>query len=342
MSEARVSVLIVDDSPAYRSVLRDVLAEDPRIDLIGQASNGRLALPRIRFHRPNVVILDQEMPEMDGISTLKEIRAQWPEVNVVMFSSRTERGAAITIRALELGAADFLAKPRPGVVDLPGYLRSHLLPRVLAFAPRAKETVTASPRNKLQGEFHAVVVGVSTGGPPALKTMLSGLRPGLTAPILIVQHMPPIFTAQLARTLGESSAVPVREAENGDSIEAGHVYIAPGGRHMEVNPAGSRLRITDAPPELSCRPSANVLFRSAAQAYGQALLGIIMTGMGEDGYLGALELKAGGGKLMAQSEESCLIFGMPARPIREGLADEVLDPSEISRRLNHLLSGVTV
>ncbi|HMU84412.1 MAG TPA: chemotaxis-specific protein-glutamate methyltransferase CheB [Leptospiraceae bacterium] len=338
--QPRISVLIVDDSAAYRNALRDVLASDPGLDVVGQASNGRLALPRIRYHKPAVVILDQEMPEMDGLSTLAAIREEWPAVHVIMFSSRTQRGAETTVKALQLGAADFLAKPAEKDTDIPLYLRSHLLPRIHALGQRFSLSYSSHMRSNVTGDFKVAALGISTGGPPVLKTILNKLNRGLHASVLIVQHMPPVFTAQLARSLSETSGIPVKEAEDAEPLAPGFAYIAPGGRHLEVSSDGSQLRITDGDPELSCRPSVNVLFRSVARAFGPQALGLILTGMGEDGYSGIQEIRARGGKIIAQSQDSCLIFGMPARPVREGLVDAVLSPDKIAERLNELFAGV--
>ncbi len=332
MADRKIRVLLVDDSQAYRLLLRREFEGDARFEVVSHAVNGRLALPRVRHYRPDFVILDQEMPEMDGLDTLRAIRDNWPEVGVLMFSSHTVEGARTTLRALELGALDFVAKPTAGT-DVASYLRANLLAKVAELAAlRSQRSVNAAaaslfPQTDIAAPCEACAIGVSTGGPVALRELLEPLPPDLSGPILIVQHMPPLFTKQMSEYLNSICAVTVCEAEHGQPVSPGVVYVAPGGRHMRVRNAEGcvRIEIGDEAPELNCRPSVNILFRSVAEAYGGRAMALIMTGMGEDGYEGIRALRATGGRIFAQSEESCVVYGMPARPARERLVEGSYD-----------------
>ena len=341
MGNAKIRVLLVDDSEAYRMLLRRTFEADSEFEVVSHAVNGRLALPRIRHYMPDFVVLDQEMPEMDGLDTLRMIRDNWPQVGVIMFSSHTVEGARTTLKALELGALDFVRKPA-GEPDLPGYLRTNLLAKLKQFARLRRHPVggtvstapipggSAGPVGVTGPSGRATevcAIGVSTGGPVALRQLLERLPQELPAGLLIVQHMPPLFTRQMAEHLDGICALSVKEAEHGESVQPCTAYIAPGGRHMSVLPGekGPRISIGDEPPEMFCRPSVNVLFRSVAKTYGNRAIALIMTGMGEDGYEGIRELHAAGARIFAQNADSCLIYGMPARPTREGLVEASLD-----------------
>ncbi|MBL8019226.1 MAG: chemotaxis-specific protein-glutamate methyltransferase CheB [Leptospirales bacterium] len=323
----QIRVMIVDDSQAYRNLLRHELALDPRIEVVSVAANGRLALPRINHYRPDFVILDLEMPEMDGLATLEVVKKKWPDTRVVMFSSHTVEGARLTLRALELGAIDFVPKPT-GLLDVSGYLRNTLIKRIKDLARTKTQPVPVVPAptevslREEVGQADICAIGISTGGPNALRELLARITPPLRGPIVIVQHMPPLFTKHLAETLSYHTRLTVVEASDGMRLEAGMVVIAPGGSHLElVRGAGAIIaRTNDRPPELSCKPSVNILFRSVALEFGNRALALIMTGMGEDGYEGVRDIRNRGGFVYAQSPESCVVFGMPERPIREHLA----------------------
>lgn len=322
-----IRVMIVDDSQAYRNLLHREFDLDPRIEVVSVAVNGRLALPRINHYRPDFVVLDLEMPEMDGLATLEVVKKKWPDTRVVMFSSHTIEGARLTLRALELGAIDFVPKPN-GLVDVSSYLRNTLIKRIKDLARTAAQPAQVAPAlaevspREAGGQADICAIGISTGGPNALRELLARITSPLRGPIVIVQHMPPVFTKHLAETLSYHTRLTVVEAEDGMRLEAGMVAIAPGGSHLElVRGAGAIIaRINDGPPELSCKPSVNVLFRSVAREFGNRALALIMTGMGEDGYEGVRDIRNRGGFVYAQSPASCVVFGMPERPIREQLA----------------------
>lgn len=350
----KIRVMVVDDSLVFRTLLRDVLGENERIEVVAQAVNGRLALPRVRHYQPDFVILDQEMPEMSGIETLEHLKRDFPEVGVIMFSSHTIEGAKVTIHALELGALDFVTKPDPAKGDPAAYIRKTLLPLVLGLSNRGVGWTTEKPEPAAvapqavvpnQGIFGACTccaLGISTGGPAALHSLVPLLSPSVRGPILIVQHMPKLFTKQLAGSLDAVTRLKVVEGADGMATEKGTVYIAPGGLQMEVVESGAgrtELRVFDGPAESNCKPSVNVLFRSVAKAYKGKALGVIMTGMGNDGYEGLRMMKSNGAYVLGQSEKSCLIFGMPAQATREGLVDDSLDIEGLALRINYLMGA---
>jgi two-component system chemotaxis response regulator CheB len=300
--------------------------------------NGEACLATIPTAKPDLVLLDVEMPVMDGITTLREIRRRFGKLPVVMFSSLTERGAKATVDALLAGANDYVAKPA-GLdarevadrirVDVIGRIKS-LVPRGAAGpggrSPRPSGATAAPPRAVRQDRIQGVVIAVSTGGPTALAEVLPAFVPDARVPTLVVQHMPAFFTAHLAERLAKTAGLPVREATDGEVVRAGEVLLAPGGRHLEiVSEAGQpRVRLTDAPPENSCRPAADVLFRSAVKLWGSGTLGVVLTGMGKDGLAGSREIVAAGGSVIAQDEFSSVVWGMPGEVVRAGLADAVL------------------
>lgn len=323
-----VRVLVVDDSVVMRRVVARALERDPDIARTDHAANGRLALDKLRQRLPDIVVLDLEMPELDGFGTLQELRRTYPDLPVVLFSSLDERVSAATLDALSLGAVDFVLKPSTGSVgEAEEYVVTHLTPLVKGLAAaRPAPTpppATAGPVRHPRTVLQAIVLGVSTGGPDALATLLTALPASLPVPVLVVQHMPPVFTRLLAERLERTSPLTVAEAGDGDELRAGHVYIAPGGRHLAVTRGSSgtvHAALDDGPPENSCRPAADVLFRSAAAAYGPALLGLVMTGMGQDGLAGAGAVRAAGGQVVVQDPASCVIASMPAAVLAAGLA----------------------
>ncbi len=354
-SPRKIRVLVVDDSAVMRRAITTTLAKDPQIEIAGTANNGRAALDALPLVRPDVVTLDIEMPEMDGLAALRELRKTHLRLPVIMFSSLTQRGAQATILALTAGASDYVGKPTDlaNLSDAFRCLETELIPKVRMFgeqvlaqreaaasehSPSAPaEAVISRPGRIRRGTIEAVCIGVSTGGPMALVQLFSAWAEPLAVPLLIVQHMPATFTALLAQRLTSVGVMDVQEVQDGDLAEPGRAYLAPGGRHMEVvrTEGVTRLRITDDPPENSCRPSADVLFRSAAKVYGGGLLGVVLTGMGSDGLKGCQTIRARGGHVIAQDEATSVVWGMPGVVINAGLADAVLPldkiPAEIVR-----------
>jgi two-component system chemotaxis response regulator CheB len=344
----KVRVLVVDDAVVIRKLLTDALATDPEVEVVGTAGNGRIALSKIELLRPDLVTLDVEMPEMDGLATLRAIRRRLPRLPVVMFSTVTAQGASATLEALAAGASDYVAKPANvgSVTAAIAAIRGELLPRIKALCGRAAVPAPPSPVATVSRPaviavrrvpIEAVVVGISTGGPNALAEVLPALPPDLPVPVLIVQHMPPVFTRLLAERLGARCALPVVEAVAGEAIAAGKVYLAPGDFHMTISPRW-QVALGQGPPENSCRPAVDVLFRSAAAICGPGALGVVLTGMGSDGLHGCQAIRAAGGTVLAQDEATSTVWGMPGFVARAGLADQIVPLGEVAhtivRRVN--------
>ncbi|HMV45508.1 MAG TPA: chemotaxis-specific protein-glutamate methyltransferase CheB [Leptospiraceae bacterium] len=355
MSEQKkITVIIVDDSDIYRTLVFKILSQSSEIEVISLARSGQLALPRVRHYKPDIVILDMEMPDLDGLKTLEIIRKDSPDTKVIMFCSKTPESAKQTIRALELGASDFVTKPEATSGEsVDAYIEERLVAKIKAIgrykpvkAPIPKqETVIpkAKPILNLKGEYDVCAIGISTGGPDALRLLLPNIPKNLDGSIFIVQHMPPFFTKQLAESLNSITELTVVEGADGMKIQKGYVYIAPGGKHMIVRKASGLelcIGVIDSPPEENCKPAVNVLFRSVAELYGRYAVGVIMTGMGQDGYKGFLEMKKVGAYLMAQDEASSLVFGMPSLPIKEKLVSEVKNIKGLSDSIIRLLGTV--
>jgi len=341
-----IRVLVVDDAVVVRRLFTSTLAEDPALDVIGTAANGKIALAKIAATPPDVVTLDVEMPEMDGLETLKAIRKAHPAVRVVMVSSLTERGAAVTIDALSFGASDYVAKPSgSGVDDTLRVLREVLIPKIKALGARAVATpapaaarsqAATAPRAEAPGvRIELVAIGVSTGGPNALAALLPTFPADLAAPVLIVQHMPALFTRLLAERLAGRCKLPVAEAVAGAPVEPGKVWIAPGDFHLSVDRGGGqpRLRTSQEPPENFCRPAVDVLFRSVADVYGRRALGVVLTGMGQDGLRGCRRLREVGAPIVVQDEATSVVWGMPGYVAGEGLADRVLPLEQVGEEI---------
>jgi len=351
-----IRVLVVDDSVVVRRVLSELLQSGGDIEVAGTAPNAPIALQKIPLLWPDVVLLDVEMPEMDGIEAVKRIRASWPRLPVVMCSTLTERGADITLRALAAGATDYVAKPSAvgargeGLGLLP--FRDHLLATVRALAPVAvspaaqPEVDDAPPpstriaprlrRTTLLGEsITAVGIGCSTGGPHALGALFESMPGDLPVPIFIVQHMPPLFTKLLADRLCSSSKVRVSEAVHGELVEPGRAYVAPGSSHMVVVRDGARQRVqlNQDPPENSCRPAVDVLFRSLSQVYGAGTLAAVLTGMGQDGARGASRIVEVGGRVIVQDPASCVVASMPSAVLALGIADGELPIERLGQEI---------
>jgi two-component system, chemotaxis family, protein-glutamate methylesterase/glutaminase len=337
-----ITVFIVDDSRIFRRVAERALAQIPDVTVVGTARNGRLAIERLKeAPRPDVITLDVEMNEMDGLETLREIRKLYSEDDfaktaTIMVSAITTHGAQVTVEALDLGAYDFVTKPRgDNVEESVAELRKGL-ERIIGGFVNARDGVAGvdpksgratAERGKDPAAVDgadAVLIGVSTGGPRALATLLPSLCDRVETPILVVQHMPKGFTKAMAENLDKKCAHRVVEAGDGDAVEPNTVYVAPGGRHMTTVRRDDRvvIALNDGPPEENCRPSVNILFRSAASVFGGNVVAIILTGMGADGARALGSLKRAGAKIFAQDEESAVVWGMPAAAVATGFVDE--------------------
>jgi two-component system chemotaxis response regulator CheB len=347
----RIRVLVVDDSVVIRRLVAHALDQDPSLEVVGAASNGVIALQRIPQFNPDVLTLDIEMPEMDGLETLRRVRREYPQLRVIMFSTLTERGAEVTLEALTLGADDYVTKAsNEGSLDRSmARLREELVPKVKQFfhlpaqsgaavQPEPPHVALAPPvrwgppiLRSPSARPKVVAIGVSTGGPTALGSILPELPAGFPLPVLVVQHMPPLFTRLLAERLHASCRLPVEEASQSAPVEAGKILIAPGDFHLKVvsNAGGVCVRLDQAPPLNSCRPAVDALFTSIADVYGGAVIAAVLTGMGQDGLRGAEILKAQGASLIAQDEASSVVWGMPGAVVNAGLADRVLPLDQV-------------
>jgi two-component system chemotaxis response regulator CheB len=335
----KIRVLIVDDSSVIRRIISDILSAEADIEVVGTAPNGRIALSKIPQLNPDLVTLDVEMPEMDGLETIREIRKQWSRLSILMFSTLTERGAATTIDALSLGATHYVTKPTPGQgsASVTARVREELLGKVRGLAaPRGDRSTPSkvSPlplpvqrlRRGVPAPVQVVAVGVSTGGPSALEALIPRLPKNLPVPVVLVQHMPPLFTRLLAERLDQHSELAIHEGIGGTALKPGTVWIAPGDNHMIVEgaPWNARIKMNQDPPENSCRPAVDVLFRSTAKVFGSGTLAVVLTGMGADGTRGCEAIQAAGGQVLAQDRESSVVWGMPGSVVNAGLADEVV------------------
>jgi len=354
----RLRILVVDDSAVMRRIISEALATDAAFEVVGVASNGEIALQRITQLSPHAVTLDVEMPVLDGLATIRRIRATHATLPVIMCSALTHSGAEATLDALAAGASDWLAKPAQSVSldDSIAKIAAELLPKLRALckvrmastpplagnASPARQTSAAAHGARAKVAPDVLCIATSTGGPNALADLFSGLTAVLPVPVVIVQHMPPLFTRSLAERLGRGSVHHFHEAEAGQVIEAGSVYIAPGGHHMEVERVGVqvRARIHDGPAEQSCRPAADVLFRSVAEVYGRGALACVLTGMGQDGLRGCEQIRAKGGEILAQDEASSVVWGMPGAVVHAGLAQAVRPLSEMANEIRARVTGL--
>lgn len=360
LSVKSIQVMIVDDSAVVRGLLTRALETDPEIVVAATAMHGDAALRSLRKTPIDVVILDVEMPVMDGMTALPIILKEFPDVRVIMASALTYEGAEVTVKALALGAAGCIAKPNAestaaGIQQL----SRELVPLVKALGPRKGPEPVRSPvggvRNVSPVASNPVatsstrpgtpalapsilVIGTSTGGPNALSKVLSDLPPDFSLPILIVQHMPPMFTPMLAKHIQQDSKRPCKEAVHGGPIERGHTYVAPGDFHMFIDKLDNRMvtMLNQDEPEHFCRPSVNPLFRSAAKWYGNRTLAVMLTGMGDDGIEGTRDISAKGGQILAQDEATSVVWGMPAAVVRENLAHQVLPLDQVAYAIQRI------
>jgi len=324
-----------------RRVISDILSEEGEFEVVGTAANGKIALAKIDRFDPDLVTLDIDMPEMDGIETLSAIRRSHPRTRVIMVSNHTQRGASITVEALFLGASDYVTKAAKTssreVARL--YLREQLVPKVRALSipgtvavPRPSAAARVAPvRRRAAAPVEIVVIGASTGGPNALTEVLAALPADFPVPILIVQHLPKNFTRFFAQRLDAACTLTVREAEDGACITPGAVWIAPGDRHLEVHSSarGFEMATTGGPLVNSCRPAADVLFATAERCFGEATLAVVLTGMGQDGLEGCRKIRQAGGQVIVQDKATSVVWGMPGQVAEAGLAEAVLPISEI-------------
>jgi len=338
--------LVVDDSVVVRQTLKEVLP----FEMVGPAANGKIALALIPQVNPDAIILDIEMPEMNGLQTLAAIRRDYKSLPVFMFSTLSSRGATATLDALELGATDYVLKPSSTAgataslvavtAELVRKIRLHCLPTAVTTKSACTSLPLPAPRNRPE-PAEVIAIGVSTGGPNALAELIPLFTPDLPAPVLIVQHMPRVFTKFLADRLAAKSRIPVREARHDEPLEPGRAWIAPGDFHMTVKRTGARVTIelNQEAPENSCRPAVDVLFRSVASVFGPKTLAVVMTGMGQDGLRGCEAVRQNDGGIIVQDEASSVVWGMPGAVAHAGLAEAIVPLADlaqlITRRVRH-------
>jgi two-component system chemotaxis response regulator CheB len=334
-----VRVLVVDDSALMRKLIPKILEQDASIEVVGTAMDGHFALKKIEDLSPEVVTLDLEMPGLNGIDTLKEIMRRW-RLPVIVVSSHSTAGAAITLKALALGAFDFVAKPQDVSARMPA-IATELIKKIRAaaqsagvqtqFLPAETPGVLLPPKLRPVAPTHIIAIGVSTGGPNALQYLFSKLPVEFSGSILVVQHMPDGFTELFAKRLDETCPIRVKEAQSGDLLVAGRALICPGNRHMKVKklPLGNVALLSEDAPVNGHRPSVDVLFHSIAEEFGPQAMAVLMTGMGEDGAVGLGEIRAAGGFTVAQSQQTCVVFGMPKAAIERGYVMRIADLQEL-------------
>ncbi|MFQ6027965.1 MAG: chemotaxis response regulator protein-glutamate methylesterase [Dehalococcoidia bacterium] len=344
----RIRVLVVDDSAFARSVISKKLESDPDLEVVGFARDGVEALEQVKALRPNVVTLDVTMPRMDGLLALELIMDAYP-TPVVMLSALTSEHSQTTIEALELGAVDFFLKPSAlsgasfdgamaelvDKIKVVSTVNGARLKNIANWNRDHRIKAKASPPARTGRMNRVIVLGASTGGPRALAELLPALPKDLPAPILLVQHMPPTFTKSLAQRLNQASDLEVKEAEAGDKVRAGQVLLAPGGYHLMVT-KDDEIALNEDPFECGVRPSVNVTMQSAAQTYGKLVLGVVLTGMGNDGTRGSALIRATGGQVLVEDESTCAIFGMPRSIIESGNADRVVPLPDLAQEIIQL------
>jgi two-component system, chemotaxis family, protein-glutamate methylesterase/glutaminase len=355
----KIKVLVVDDDITYRQILLTVIDRIADAECIGTAASGQIALRKSAVLQPDLVLLERVMPDMDGIATLRQLKQEHPAVEVIVMSNINKDNTKQTLRSLQIGALDFITKPtithaEQGINELVNYLQPfiHLIQTKKYAAFSCGQEVIVSPKyspqplppialdNIKKGQYDLCVIGISTGGPKALDQLVPQLDARLPCPIIIVQHMPPLFTEALAQKLNEETQLQVSEVKGDEKLSAGHIYIAQGGKHLVLRESldGSfYLAINDMPPVNNCRPSVDVLFRSVAEVFNGKVLAIIMTGMGCDGTDGVRLLKHNKAKCLIQDEASSIVWGMPRSVHDAGLADEIVPLSQLGARIAALV-----
>lgn len=366
-----MKILVVDDTLVFRKIISDSLLEIPGVEIVGSASNGKVALEKIKELKPDIITLDIEMPVMNGIEVLEVIKKEKLKTGVIVLSAVTVKGGDLTIKALQLGAFDFITKPDSGTVAENRIAIVEMLTPIISaweqktniISTRAVKDVSLN-KNKIEtksdsssstkgffassafeiGSFlknlnnikkpEIVVIGISTGGPAALGKMLPMISGDIGVPILIVQHMPPLFTKSLANSLNTKCKINVKEAEDGETINSGTAYIAPGGKQMKISASATEkehiIRITDDPPENNCKPAVDYLFRSVSALLPGKITAVVMTGMGNDGTTGMRLIKRHGGVSITQDQDSCVVYGMPMEVVKAGVSDLIVPLNMIS------------
>ena len=364
-SQQPLRVLVVDDTIVYRKIVSDILEGLPDVEVVGVAHNGKIAMSKIASLKPDLLTLDIEMPEMNGLEVLAELKKEAPDVGAIVLSTLTQKGGDMTMKALDLGAFDFIPKPETkSMEESKAEVKNAITPMFKAFARRrevqnilkgkkqidpssasansARETQSIADRmSAIRGgkstKSEIVGIGISTGGPNALAKMLPSLPANLNVPVLIVQHMPPVFTNSLAKSLDARCALEVKEASDGEPLMPNKILIAPGGKQMKVvaglDGTTRIVRVNDDPPENSCRPSVDYLFRSIAHHYVGRATGVIMTGMGADGTKGLQLMKRNGAAVIAQDETSCVVYGMPKEAVDANVVDVVVPLDKIAQEI---------
>lgn len=366
----KIRILIVDDAVVVRRMLTDILDADPELEVVGTAANGKIALNKLPQVKPDVMILDLDMPEMNGLETLAAVRKINSTLPIIAFSTMTERGASKTLEALSRGATDYVTKPSTmrGARSAVDTIREELVPKVKAFGRRRRSAPSMpqrqqrpvvqrpvvplrrpvvpparrAPGSRPDSKYDILAIGTSTGGPNALATLLPRLPPNFPVPVVIVQHMPPIFTRILAERLTGASHLTVSEGSMGAILKPGLAYIAPGDYHMVVTRGSGASVVTKTnqnPAEHSCRPAVDVLFRSVAEVYKDRALAVILTGMGRDGALGCAKIKQTGGGILAQDEASSVVWGMPGLVAKQGLAEKVMNLEDLGDEITKRICG---